>query len=284
MKLLHYRADVPAVLLVLAVSAAQLGIFFWVESTLVAILLVMLLLTVQVSTGAICHNHHHTNTFTVKWLNRVYEVLMYLQTGTSPYSWTLHHNIGHHHHYLDQNSDPARWIHRDGNMMNRWYYDVFNAVMIYPEIMRIGRDHPVLYRRFKIMFWLANVPLAILFVVDPLRCLIVYLVPMMVELLLLLDNTWGQHAGTSLENDFVASRNVELKLYNITSWNLGYHTAHHKMPGLHWSKLPELHARIRDQIPADLITNTYFLQWVPGQELRYRRRLWHDAKHRLRVS
>jgi fatty acid desaturase len=283
MKLLHYRADAPAVLLVLAVTAAQLTIFFLVDSTGLAILLVALLMMVQVSSGAICHNHHHTNTFTVKWLNRVYEVLMYLQTGTSPYSWTLHHNIGHHHHYLEPDKDPARWLHPDGRMMNRWYFDLYNAVMIYPEIKRIGQDFPVLYRRFKIMFVLANLPLLALFLIDPLRCLIVFILPMAILLVLLLDNTWGQHAGTSLEDDLVASRNVELQLYNLTSWNLGYHTAHHMAPGLHWSKLPELHAKVRHRIPDELITNTYFLQWVPGQELRRRRKAWQNAWRQFRM-
>ena len=38
---------------------------------------------------------------------------------------------------------------------------------------------------------------------------------------------------------------------NILTGNLGYHTAHHLRPGLHWSKLPAFHARIADKIPAE---------------------------------
>ncbi|MDF1822677.1 MAG: fatty acid desaturase [Alcanivoracaceae bacterium] len=268
MRVFRYRADRPAAALVLAVLAAQLTIFFAVESDLHAAGWVALLLGIQVSSGAICHNHHHVNTFCMRWLNRVYEVILYWQTGTSPYSWTLHHNIGHHKHYLDPENDPSPWQHKDGRMMSRWYYDLVNAARIYPEIMRIGRDHPTLYRKFKRMFVLANLPLVVLAWLDPSRTLIVFLLPMALLLVVLLDNTWGQHAGTALDDHYVASRNVERPLYNRTSWNLGYHTAHHMLPGLHWSKLPELHEKIRARIPDHLIADTLLLQWVPGREQR----------------
>ena len=57
-----------------------------------------------------------------------------------------------------------------------------------------------------------------------------------------------------LEISHLASRNVEHPLYNLTSWNLGFHTAHHMYPGIHWSRLPALHARIRPNIPSILIS------------------------------
>ena len=118
------------------------------------------------------------------------------------------------------------------------------------------------------MFVLANIPLLVCLLIDPLRSLIVFIGPMVLLLLVLLDNTYGQHAGTGTENHYVASRNVELPLYNLTSWNLGFHTAHHLLPGLHWSKLPELHGQIRDRIPEELIVDTMLLQWEPGRQQR----------------
>src|SRR5690606_10525855 len=149
-------------------------------------------------------------------------------------------------HYLDQSQDPAAWREADGSVMNRIKFDVLNAARIYPEIVRIGRDYPRRYRRFKRMVVLANMPLLAFLLMDRVRTLVVFIGPMVLLLLILLDNTYGQHAGTSTKNHYVASRNVELPLYNLTSWNLGYHTAHHLHPGLHWSKLPELHQKIRD--------------------------------------
>jgi beta-carotene hydroxylase len=266
MSIIRYPADRPAVAQVIAVLGAQLWIFFAVESHWAALGLVLLLGGLQVSCGAICHNHHHVKTFRVDWLNRLYESVLYLQTGTSPFSWTIHHNIGHHGHYLEPHEDPSGWQHRDGRMMGRLFYCLYNSARVYPEIMRIGRQYPAVYRRFKIMFVIANIPLVAFLAMDATRTLIVFVGPMIAQILLLLDNTYGQHAGTGTDSHYHASRNVELPLYNLTSWNLGYHTAHHLHPGVHWSELPALHEKIRDRIPEELITNTYLLQWVPGRE------------------
>lgn len=54
------------------------------------------------------------------------------------------------------------------------------------------------------------------------------------------------------ENPYEASHNIMNRWYNIFTGNLGYHTAHHVKPGLHWSKLPEFHATIADKIPKHL--------------------------------
>ncbi|MFZ5757300.1 MAG: fatty acid desaturase family protein [Pseudomonadota bacterium] len=256
--LFRHRADIPAALFVLAVFALQLTVFFLVEDPVDAIGWVVLLMLAQVSCGAICHNHHHVNIFTWRPLNRALEVVMYLQTGTSPFSWTIHHNIGHHHEYLDPQRDPSAWLHADGRPMSRIYYDLVNAAQIYPKIWNIGRQHPVLFTRFKRWFLISNLVLLGFFLVDPLMTLIVFIVPMLILLVLLLDNTFLQHSGLALDDHLVASRSVENRLYNLTSWNLGYHVAHHMQPGIHWTELPALHARIRAQIPPHLITTSLF--------------------------
>jgi beta-carotene hydroxylase len=90
------------------VFGLQLAVFFLVTNLWLAALLAFLLMLAQISCGAICHNHHHVNIFTRRPLNRALEVIMYLQTGTSPYSWTIHHNIGHHHEYLHPQTATPR--------------------------------------------------------------------------------------------------------------------------------------------------------------------------------
>lgn len=254
MPLLRHPRDLAPLLLVLGVFAVQLWAFFTFDNPWQLAGLVALLMVVQVSCGAVCHNHHHTALFTRAWANRLIETVMYLQTGTSPLSWTIHHNIGHHHDYLDQSRDPARWQEADGRVMHRLKYDFYNAAMIYPEIWKIGRRHPALFARFKRWFLIGNLVLAGFVLVDPLNALIVFVLPMLFMLVVLLDNTFQQHSGLDTDNHFHASRNVEHPLYNLTSWNLGYHTAHHLYPGIHWSELPAVHEKIRHRIPDVLVT------------------------------
>lgn len=262
----RHRADIPAVLYVAAVFALQLSVFFAVESLWAVAACAFLLTIAQVSCGAICHNHHHVNVFTVRPLNRLFEVVLYLQTGTSPYSWTLHHNIGHHHGYLHPATDPAAWRHPDGRNMSRLYYDFVQAARIYPEIWKIGAQHPVLFKRFLRMLVVSNLLLLGFVWLDPVRASILFVLPMVTLLVMLLDNTFLQHSGLALDNHLVASRNVENRLYNLTSWNLGYHAAHHMHPGVHWTELPELHAKIRAEIPSYLITTSVF--GLPSTEER----------------
>lgn len=254
MSLYRHRADIPASLLVLIVFAAQLWAFFYINLPGQLAVVIALLMLVQVSCGAVCHNHHHVNIFTRPALNRLLEVVMYLQTGTSPLSWTIHHNIGHHGDYLDQSRDPSRWQEADGRTMSRLKYDFYNAAMIYPEIWKIGSRHPQLFSRFKRWFVISNLVLMGFVLINPLNALIVFVLPMLLMLVILLDNTFQQHSGLSTQDHYLASRNVEHRLYNFTSWNLGYHTAHHIYPGIHWSRLPELHAKVRRRIPEVLLS------------------------------
>ena len=252
--LFRHRADIPAALLVFTIFGVQLWAFFSLQNPWQLAGIVALLMLIQVSCGAVCHNHHHVNIFNRAWANRLIETVMYLQTGTSPFSWTIHHNIGHHGDYLDQERDPARWQEADGSVMHRLKFDFYNAAMIYPEIWTLGPRYPALFSRFKRWFLIGNLCLLALLCINPVNALIVFVAPMVIMLVVLLDNTFQQHSGLSTADHYLASRNVEHPLYNLTSWNLGYHTAHHIYPGLHWSQLPEVHAKIRRRIPDVLLS------------------------------
>jgi fatty acid desaturase len=70
--------------------------------------------------------------------------------------------------------------------------------------------------------------------------------------------TYEHHAGHHATDHYTASVNREDRLLNILSWNLGYHTAHHLRPGVHWSQLPQLHASIRHRVPEEQLLSTFW--------------------------
>ncbi|MES2918553.1 MAG: fatty acid desaturase [Pseudomonadota bacterium] len=262
-RLYRYREDILPSAIVLGVFTLQLYTFFFVDS-LAAVAAVMLgLLAFSAMPGSISHNHHHVPTFRQSWLNRPYEVILFLETGVLPFAWTLHHNLGHHKDYLDQDKDPANWRLPDGRVMSRIRYDVVGALRIYPEVVRIGRGYPELFRRFKRWSAVALVVLAVFIMLDPVKALLLFVAPMPLMYLGLMDNTYMQHSDLDLRSELTASRNTTSRLYNLVSWNLGFHTAHHMKPQVHWSRLPKLYASLERQIPAGLKCESVLLSACP---------------------
>lgn len=255
----RYREDIAPSLVILAIFGVQLFTFFFVESLLVVAAIMLGLLSISAMPGSISHNHHHVPTFLRPWMNRWYEVILFLEVGIPPYAWTLHHNLGHHRDYLDQEKDPANWRLADGSVMSRVRYDIVGSLRIYPEIWRIGRQHPELFRRFKRWSLISLAVLGVFLMLDPVKALLLFVAPMPIMYLGLLDNTYMQHSDLDTDSEFTASRNSTSRLYNFISWNLGYHTAHHMKPHLHWSRLPQWHAQIEQRIPDGMKCNSVLL-------------------------
>jgi beta-carotene hydroxylase len=251
-RVVRYPEDRWPLAYTLMVLAVQLGLFFWVESLWATALFVLLFQPVQAVAIACNHYQHHINVFTVRGLNRAYEVILFLQTGTPPYLITLHHNLGHHPHYLEPERDTLRWQRPEGSPRSRLECLVKNFAGHLTFTVTIGRRYPKVYRRFKIMTAVSLTILAVLLDLDVAKAMIVFVGPMLLAIANVTRLGYDQHAGLDLDGHLGASRNIESRLYNLVTFNSGYHTAHHVRPGLHWSRLPELHRQLRDRIPTNL--------------------------------
>lgn len=255
--MLKYKIDIYPLLFVLLLSVVQFALYF---SSIEPLLLFSIVMFLGIANGigiAIAHNHYHNNIFKNRWLNRILEYLMLLQTGAVPYAWTLHHNKGHHKHFTDLSKEPAPWKRPDGTIMTRWEFTIKNTFKIFPECFKIAKKHPVIKKRFIIACFMSFIILAGLIAYNPINGLIVFLLPMILMLFNLIDNTYLHHVELETKDLTKASRNNLNKTMNFITLNLGYHAAHHINPSLHWSKLPELHDSIKDQIPDDLISHTF---------------------------
>ena len=245
--------DVVPVTAIFAVTIAQLAIFLGLHDPWTALAAVALLFPVQLNFAGMCHNHHHCRTFRAPFANRVFEVAMFFQLGMLPYGYTLHHNIGHHRHYLDQTRDSNRWRRADGGTMASWEFAARLCWHMYPTVWRIGRDHPQVFRKFRRMAAVCGTLLLSAIAVDPVNAALVFVLPLPFALVLQAQATHWQHAGLASRDPLRASRSIVDRRYNLRTLNLGYHTAHHLRPGLHWSKLPAFHATIAATIPPELV-------------------------------
>jgi fatty acid desaturase len=126
------------------------------------------------------------------------------------------------------------------------------ALTAYPRAYRVGRDYPQARRIFVAMAALQVALLGVLFWHNWYNALCVFLLPMCLSLYLVAWATYFHHVGLETAEHSKASYNILHRGYNLMTGNLGYHAAHHAKHGLHWSKLPELHAQMAKDIPSTL--------------------------------
>jgi fatty acid desaturase len=115
----------------------------------------------------------------------------------------------------------------------------------------VSRRYPKHRRVFLAMGAVTLAIVAALVIARPLAALFVFVLPMAISLYLTAWATYSHHAGKPTSSHFEACNNIVHRRYNLLTGNLGYHTAHHYKPGVHWSKLPALHASIAHRIPDD---------------------------------
>ena len=252
MTLFKYHEDRIPVLIISLFFALDIVAYFLLDNLwlLLAYWLIMIW-----PKGIICawnHHHQHSPTFRYAFLNNLLEQMYALQTGATSKLWVLHHVLGHHHHYLDQSKDESRWKDNNGVIMGRIRYSLDVMLTAYYRAYQVGKKHPRPLKTFLIGTTATLSALTVLLWYQPLPAIFCFILPMICSLFFTAWVTYAHHAGLDVDNDFEASYNIMSPVYNLLTGNLGYHTAHHHKQGLHWSRLPALHEKIKDRIPERL--------------------------------
>jgi fatty acid desaturase len=256
---LRNSADRFPVAIILLLTLADFAVYFAVDSLWLLTGYFMLML---IPKGCICswnHHHQHTKTFKATPLNRLLEIAYALHTGVTTNLWLLHHVLGHHHNYLDQDLDQSRWKRADGSLMGLWEYTLIVAGTAYYRGYLVGKKHPKHYRTHLIYTIVVAALVLALLAYSPLAALMVFILPMIVGLLITAWATYDHHAGLDEPEDhFLASYNNINPVFNLVTGNLGYHTAHHFKQGTHWSQLPALHEQIKHKIPSEMYKSSFW--------------------------
>lgn len=261
----RYPADRLPVFLILSLTLLDFILYFTVDNFW---LLLVYFVIMIIPKGCICAwNHHHQHTKTFRWtpFNRLLELSYALHTGVTTNLWLLHHVLGHHHNYLDQEKDESRWQREDGSTMGELEYTLDVAATAYYRGYLVGKRYPGHYRTHLIYTALTLIVVIGLLAYQPMQALMLFVMPMVTGMLITAWATYDHHAGLPTEDDFTASYNNLNRLFNVLTGNLGYHTAHHHKQGVHWSELPALHEKIKHRIPTDLYRSSYWdvLSYVP---------------------
>lgn len=253
MKIFNYKEDRLPVLIFVLYFIVDLIIYLSVDNIYFLGFWFLLGIFPKANISAWNHHHQHLATFNNGFFNRLLEIIYGFHTGITANTWILHHNFGHHLNYLDQEKDESRWKDKTGKTMGVFKYTMMVAITSYWRAFLVGKRHKKLRTTFLIMASITLVLLGGLIYYRPIPAIFVFVLPMIMALIMTSYATYDHHSELSLDNHKHASRNVESRWYNKLTGNLGYHTAHHLRFGLHWSKLPKLHAEIRHEIPEDCI-------------------------------
>lgn len=252
MTLFRHPEDRVPVLLFVLLFALDLAVFFFAKSWWLPILWLGVCAIPKGWVSAWNHHHQHVPMFRHALPNRLLEIVFGFQTGVTSHAWFLHHVLGHHRNYLDQEKDESRWKRTDGSVMSELEYSVITALTAYPRALKVGLANRKYLPVFLGMGALQAALLAAFFVINPFNAVFVFLLPMALSLYLVAWATYFHHVGLDTTKHSEASYNILHRGYNVVTGNLGYHTAHHTKHGLHWSKLPALHAQLAHEIPATL--------------------------------
>lgn len=258
----RYKEDRWPVFIVLSLTVVDFILYFTIDDIAVFFGYYLLMLLPK---GVICAwNHHHQHLFTFRhaFLNRGLELAYALHTGVTTHLWRLHHVLGHHLNFLDQEQDESRWKRKDGTRMGMLEYTFNVALTSYTRGYKVGKKHPKQLSTFLIYTAITFFIVAVLVWYKPVAGLMLFVLPMITSLLFTAYVTYEHHSGLDTDNEFEASYNNLDPLFNRLTGNLGYHTAHHHKQGVHWSKLPALHAQIEDRVPAHLYQKSIFTRMI----------------------
>jgi omega-6 fatty acid desaturase (delta-12 desaturase) len=209
------------------------------------------------------HNHNHLPTFNGTIENRALDVLLSLNTGYASAIWQLHHNLGHHRHYLDWQSDVAALRHpRTGHVMSRFAYAVRGNLRIHADSLRIARAIDLPRHRHLATKLVVEVALQIALTAlflwrSPVLGVLFFVIPNAFTCFMVWWESYPHHSGVPGTHVYDGSITVESRAYNSLTFNIGHHTAHHQKPTLHWSLLPQQTARIREHIPASCLKDEF---------------------------
>jgi len=222
--------------------------------------------------GVFSHNHNHCPTFKNRKVNAFYSAWLSVFYGFPTFAWIPTHNLNHHK-YVNKAGDATitwRYSRRNTWLVASTYYFVsayWQSDVIKEYIAKARTGNRALHRQIVAQYaTLAGAQTALLALGIAVTTLVHHQVwwrgvvvwffgfgvsAMFANWSMIFIN-YIQHVHTDPWSEHDHSRNFVGRFSNWLVFNNGYHTAHHESAGLHWSKLPEAHAKIAHFIHPEL--------------------------------
>ncbi len=266
----------PQYTLLAGVGPAEATVTSWISGSALFLLTCFFSFFCAVAT----HNTVHSPIFQGRLHNRIFQTILTTTYGHPVSAYVPGHNLSHHKH-----TQSRRDVMRTTKARFRWNLLnlLFFMVMVGPSIMRgeaqyfksIKERLPGWYRQMRIEQVALFGSYIVLAILDWQKFLLFVFIPHKYAAWGIITMNLLQHDGADENTEWNHSRNFVGKLVNWFTFNNGYHTIHHMHPGLHWSLLPEAHARevaphIDPALDQKSLFGYAFKAFVfPGKRLRY---------------
>ena len=222
-------------------------------------------LFMAVSVAIIAHNHNHVPIWRTASLNLATDYWLTLFYGFPAFGWIPTHNKNHH--FLNNKAGDYTITYR----VSEEQYPDAPQLPVHQQLFSTSPDrrlpeNPVALRPEEI--YLAASQYAVLglyytaaVVLNWKKAVLFILIPHQVSLFSVLIFNYVQHVHTDEESSYNHARNF-VGLINLALFNNGYHTIHHKSPGIHWSETPAAQREIQMLIDPSLNERSFWWYMV----------------------
>jgi len=244
--LLRFSADRRALGILLAYAALVASAWVLLPEGPLQLLAIPLLGYSSWLCAVVAHNTVHAPVFHRRWMNAAFQVWVSLSYGFPISEYIPGHNLSHHR-FLQARED----VMRTSKVRFRW--NLLNLLAfpfaVTPGILRGNARYGKLkggeawrrqLRLEVVVVWAVKFGLLAL---DWRKALCLVVVPQLLANLGIVGINFFWHDGCDPDHPVNHSRNFTSRFLNFVALNNGYHGMHHEEPGLHWSLLPEAHAR-----------------------------------------
>ncbi len=216
-----------------------------------------------VTVAVIAHNHNHLGTFRNRRLNALMDYWITLFYGFPAFAWVPTHNMNHHKYNNDEGDVTATWrLSERNNLLTLLVYPAFSA---WWQRVPTSQYLKTLWQRNRKRFFHCILQYVVIgawvsgaLLIDVRKGLLYVVAPSAFALYTILIFNYLQHIHADEKSRFNHSRNITGGLMNWLLFNNGFHTIHHMKPGLHWSRAPEEHAKIAEQIDPRLNERSFW--------------------------
>ncbi len=219
-------------------------------------------LFMSVAVSVMTHNHNHLPMWHSRNLNVLTDWWLTVFYGFPIFAWIPTHNKNHHRFNNRQGDDSITYrISERNNFLTLISYPTISgyyqqkAIVNYLKEMKLKNRSKFRLSIFQYVLLVVWIGAALL--LDWQKALLFVIIPQQVSLFSVLVFNYVQHVHADEESQWNHSRNFT-GLLNFLLFNNGYHTIHHHVAGLHWSKVPEAHKEIEHNITPVLLERSFW--------------------------